>query len=61
MTAFPIALSCTLGNIIWSCHNRRHEKELLRLQLPLLNSLFTTDDDDDEELEYFRESQAVSA
>ena len=51
MTALRTALSCTLGNIIRSCHYRRHEKELLRLQLALLNSLLTTDDEDDAEHE----------
>ncbi len=51
MTALGIALSCNLSNIIWSSHNRRHDKGRLRLHLAPFRSLFTTDDGDEAEHE----------
>ena len=51
MPALFLALSGTLGNIVWSSQNRRHENEPLRLRLALLDGLGTTDDEDEEEHE----------
>lgn len=51
MTTLGIALSGNLSNIIWSSHNRRHDKGPLRLHLARIKSLFTTDDGDEAEHE----------
>ena len=55
-----IALTCTVSNIMWSCH-RHHENELRSLQAALIDSPFTADDEDKRGVPVPLERQAVTA